>query len=140
MNDQTAETPATEAPAPAKKGSIVPAKYAGRYKAGGSDELAKFINDQCRGKDGFNYSQFWGLCKLNGIEAAKVDHYAEQVASGRLGSQGRARMTLRNMLATIVRRDHKLKDLDGGEVALEIAPAPAVGKPAEKAPEGEATH
>jgi hypothetical protein len=103
--------------APTKK-SIVPAKYAGKYKDGGSDVLAKFINEQCKGADGFDYAKFFDLCRENGLPKDKVDHYEAQVASKKLGSQGRARMTLRNMLATIARKDAKLKDLDGDEVDL----------------------
>jgi hypothetical protein len=123
MSDQaqTTETPATPVPAEAKSTkSIVPAKYAGRYKAGGSDALAAFINDNCKGKDGFEYPAFFELCKKNGIDAAKVDHYAGQVSSNRHGSQGRARMTLRNMLATIARKNGKLQNLKGEEVAINL--------------------
>ena len=115
--------PATDAPKTTK--SIVPAKYAGRYKAGGSDALAAFINENCKGKDGFEYPAFFELCKKNGIDAAKVDHYAGQVSSNRHGSQGRARMTLRNMLATIARKNGKLQNLKGEEVAINL-PKPAL--------------
>ena len=110
--------PATEAAKTTK--SIVPAKYAGRYKAGGSDALASFINENCKGKDGFEYPAFFELCKKNGLDAAKVDHYAGQVSSTRHGSQGRARMTLRNMLATIARKNGKLVNLKGEEVAINL--------------------
>lgn len=102
------------------KKSIVPAKYAGKYKDGGSDALATFINEQCRGKEGFDYGKFFELCRNNGLPDDKVSMYEGQVEAKRLGSQGRARMTLRNMLATIVRRDGKLKDLDGDEVDIAL--------------------
>ena len=105
--------------------SIVPAKYAGRYKAGGSDALAAFINENCKGKDGFEYPAFFELCKKNGIDEAKVDHYAGQIKDNRHGSQGRARMTLRNMLATIARKNGKLQNLNGEEVAINL-PKPTV--------------
>jgi hypothetical protein len=114
--------------------SIVPAKYAGRYKAGGSDALAAFINEQCKGKDGFEYSAFFELCKKNGIEETKVDHYAGQVKDSRHGSQGRARMTLRNMLATIARKNGKLVNLAGEEVAINL-PKPALSGAAATASE-----
>jgi hypothetical protein len=102
------------------KKSIVPAKYAGKYKDGGSDDLAKFINEVCRGKDGFDYGKFFTLCRENGLPEDKVAMYEGQVEAKRLGSQGRARMTLRNMLATLVRKDGKLKDLEGEEVDIEL--------------------
>lgn len=108
----------TEAPKTSK--SIVPSRYAGKYKDGGSDALALYINKECKGEAGFDYAKFFDLCKINGIDAAKVDHYAEQVESKRLGSQGRARMTLRNMLATLVRKDGKIKGLDGEFVELAL--------------------
>jgi hypothetical protein len=119
MGDET-NTEATEAPAQKTK-SIVPSKYAGRYKNGGNDDLAKFINEVCRVKDGFSYEKFFDLCRKNGLPEDKVAHYEAQVITEkRLGSQGRARMTLRNMLATIARKEGGLKDLDGEEVPIEM--------------------
>jgi len=126
-------TEATASVAKASK-SIVPTKYAGKYKEGGSDELAKFINEQCTGKEGFEYTAFFELCKLNGIAAEKVDHYAGQVAEKRLGSQGRARMTLRNMLATFARKNGELINLKGEKVPVVIA-KPALTGAAAKAVE-----
>ena len=127
------EVEVTEAPAEGEKKnkSIVPSKYAGRYKAGGSDALAAFINEQCKGKDGFEYPAFFELCKKNGIAEEKVDHYAGQVGENRHGSQGRARMTLRNMLATVARKNGKLLNLSGEEVAINI-PKPALSGSAAK--------
>lgn len=119
---ETSNAAGGDAPAPAKK-SIVPSKYAGKYKDGGSDELAKFINEQASGKDGFEYPAFFQLCRLNGIADEKVAHYEKQVADKEHGSQGRARMTLRNMLATFARKNGKLKALNGEEVAINIAKA-----------------
>jgi hypothetical protein len=122
--------------------SIVPARYAGRYKKGGGDALAEFINAQCNEKEGFSFTKFWELCKKNGLDATKVDHYAAQVSEKRHGAQGRARMTLRNMLATIVRRDGKLVALDGTETPLSLpklalggAAATAAAKSSESAGE-----
>jgi hypothetical protein len=117
--EQSAESASAEA-APKTTKSIVPAKYAGRYKSGGSDALAEFIKAQCNTKDGFDFPKFFELCKANGVPAEKVDHYAGQVAEKRHGAQGRARMTLRNMLATIARKDGKLKDLGGEEVSISL--------------------
>lgn len=103
----------TEAKTEKVSKSIVPAKYAGKYKDGGSDNLATFINVQCKGADGFEYEKFFELCRANGLPDDKVSHYEAQVDSKKLGSQGRARMTLRNMLATIARKNGELKGLDG---------------------------
>jgi hypothetical protein len=102
------------------KKSIVPAKYAGRYKDGGNDALAGFINDICRGKEGFDYAKFFELCRENKLPEEKVAMYEGQVEAKRLGSQGRARMTLRNMLATIVRKEGKLRDLEGDDFDIEL--------------------
>lgn len=107
------------------KKSIVPAKYGNKYKNGGSDALATFINDQCSGKEGFEYPAFFTLCRKNGLDETKVAHYEGLVAEKAHGSQGRARMTLRNMLATIARKDGKLVGLDGNETAIDL-PKPAL--------------
>lgn len=116
----------TAAETVAKK-SIVPSKYSGKYKDGGSDALAEFIKAQCSGKDGFEFPAFFQLCKTNGVDATKVDHYEAQVAEKLHGAQGRARMTLRNMLATFARKNGKLIGLDGTEHAVSIAKAPLTG-------------
>lgn len=114
------EAAAPVAEAPKERKSIVPARYAGKYKAGGNDALAEFINKQARGKDGFEYGAFFELCRKNGLAEEKVAHYQAQVAEKRHGAQGRARMTLRNMLATIARKNGKLVGLDGAEVAIDM--------------------
>lgn len=122
MNDTaTSEAPANAvAEAPKVTKSIVPAKYAGKYKDGGSDALAKFINDQCKGAEGFDYAKFFSLCRKNGIPEEKVAHYESQVAEKLNGSQGRARMTLRNMLAAIARKAKTVKGLDDGDYEIEM--------------------
>ena len=127
----------TEAPAEEAKStkSIVPKKYAGRYKGGGSDVLAEFIKEQCTGKDGFEFPAFFELARKNGVDEAKVAHYAEQVDAKLPGSQGRARMTIRNMLATPARKNGKLIALNGEEVAIDL-PKPALSGAAAKAAEG----
>lgn len=120
-NGAVAEAPTEEK----KTKSIVPARYAGRYKAGGSDELAEFIKAQASGKEGFEFPAFFQLCRANGLPEEKVAHYEGQVAAKRHGAEGRARMTLRNMLATIARKNGKLVGLNGGETAINL-PKPAL--------------
>lgn len=132
----TAET-ATTTEAKSTK-SIVPSKYAGKYKDGGSDALAEFIKGQCVGKDGFEFSAFFELCRKNGIAKEKVDHYESLVTNKAHGAEGRARMTLRNMLATPARKNGKLVALDGTEVAIDL-PKPAVSGAAAKAKENAGT-
>jgi hypothetical protein len=117
--------------------SIVPARYAGRYKAGGSDALAEFINAQCKGKDGFEYPAFFELALKNGVSQEQVDKYSAQVNEKRHGSQGRARMTLRNMIATSVRKNGKAIALDGSEVAIDL-PKPELSGAAAKAKDAKA--
>jgi hypothetical protein len=131
-------TTAAEAPATEKSTkSIVPSKYAGKYKDGGSDALAEFIKSQAVGKDGFEFSAFFELCRKNGIAEEKVAHYEGMVARKEHGAEGRARMTLRNMLATPARKNGKLVALDGTEVAIDL-PKPAVSGAAAKAQENAA--
>ncbi len=112
--------------------SIVPSKYSGRYKNGGEDPLALFIKEQCVAEGNFSFSKFFELCTKNGLPQEKVDHYADQVASKRHGAEGRARMTLRNMLATIVRKNGQAIGLDGSEVAINL-PKPALSGAAKAA-------
>lgn len=128
------QAPAVEATEPKVSKSIVPAKYAGKYKDGGSDALAGFIKEQCVGKDGFEYTAFFQLCRLNGIAEDQVAKYESAVASKAQGANGRARMTLRNMLATIARKTGKLKAQDGTEHDVAVA-KPAVSGAAAKAQE-----
>lgn len=123
MNDTVAT-----AEAPAKK-SIVPQGWKSK-----GDDLSKFIDEQSSGKDGFEYTAFFNLCRKNGIAEEKVAHYETLVASKAHGSQGRAKMTLRNMLATIARKNGKLVGLNGDETAIDL-PKPAVSGAAAKAQE-----
>ena len=123
----------SDAPATEKK-SIVPSKYAGKYKGGGSDALAEFINAECTGKEGFEFSAFFALARANGLPEEKVAHYEGQVAEKRHGAQGRARMTLRNMLATIARKNGKLAKLNGETQDIDL-PKPALTGAAAKAAE-----
>ena len=117
--------------------SIVPARYAGKYKAGGSDALAEFINAQCKGKEGFEYEAFFELALKNGVSEEQVEKYRGQVAEKRHGSQGRARMTIRNMIATNVRKTGKVIGLDDSETAIEL-PKPTLSGAAAKAKDAKA--
>lgn len=111
--------------------SIVPARYAGKYSGGGSDDLANFINAQAKGDDGkFSFDRFFDLCRRNGVEGSKVDHYQGQVNEKRHGAPGRARMTLRNMLATVARKNGSLTGLDGSNVPISLPKASKPGTPA----------
>jgi hypothetical protein len=112
--------------------SIVPSKYSGRYKNGGEDPLALFIKEQCVAEGNFSFAKFFDLCAKNGLAQEKIDHYADQVAAKRHGAEGRARMTLRNMLATIVRKNGQAIGLDGSEVAINL-PKPALSGAAKAA-------
>lgn len=140
-NDQveaeTASTETTNTETTKSTKSIVPSKYAGKYKDGGSDPLAEFIKSQSVGKDGFEFPAFFTLCRKNGIAEEKVAHYEKLVADKAHGAEGRARMTLRNMLATPARKNGKLVALDGSEVAIDL-PKPAVSGAAAKAQENAA--
>ena len=118
--------------------SIVPSKYSGRYKNGGDDPLALFIKEQCVAEGNFSFDKFFDLCAHNGVPQEKVDHYKAQVAEKRHGAEGRARMTLRNMLATIVRKNGKATGLDGSEVAINL-PKPALTGAAKVASEATST-
>jgi hypothetical protein len=118
--------------------SIVPSKYSGRYKNGGEDALAKFIKEQCVTDGNFSFDKFFELCANNGVPQEKVDHYKGQVGEKRHGAEGRARMTLRNMLATIVRKNGKALGLDGSEVAIDL-PKPALTGAAKAAQEATST-
>jgi hypothetical protein len=129
MTDATTETVE-----PKTTKSIVPTKYAGRYKNGGEDELAVFIKSQCVDEGNFSFPKFFDLMAKNGIAQDKVDHYANQVSEKRHGAEGRARMTLRNMLATFVRKNGKAIALDGSEVSVNL-PKPALTGAAKAAKE-----
>lgn len=129
QTETTQEATTAAAAEPAKTKSIVPSGWKSK-----DDELKKFIDGQCTGKDGFEMSAFFELCRKNGIAEDKVKHYEELVNAKAHGIQGRAKMTLRNMLATPARKNGKLLALDGSEVAISIA-KPAVSGAAAKAQE-----
>jgi hypothetical protein len=100
--------------------SIVPSKYAGRYRRGGSDALAAFINEQCTVDGKFSFDKFWDLCRANELPETEVEKYADQVADKKFGAPGRARMTLRNRLAAIARKEGGLKNLKGRTVPISL--------------------
>ena len=131
-----AETATADA-GPKEKKSIVPAKYAGKYKGGGTDALGEFINSESTGKEGFEFTAFFALCRKNGLPEDKVAHYEGMVAEKIGGAAGRARMTLRNMLASIARKNGKLIKLNGDEQAIDL-PKPAASGAAAKAAEDKA--
>lgn len=154
-NDPAAVNAGAETKGPPK--SVVPAKYAGRYKKDGeayNKPLAVFIRAQCGEGDKFEFPAFFSLCRINGIAEEQVAKYEAQVATKANGVNGRARMTLANMLRSIARKNQTLKDLSGNEQPVPEAkaalsgaaaaqagnadPAPA-GSEAGSAPEAEAT-
>ena len=128
MSDVNQANPVETAQEPQKTTkSIVPAKYSGRYKNGGEDALAQFIKEQCTAEGAFSFAKFFELCEKNGLPTEKVEHYKGQVAEKRHGAEGRARMTLRNMLATIARKNGKLAGLDGAEKDVNLPKAALTG-------------
>jgi hypothetical protein len=98
--------------------TIVPAKYAGKYKNGGQGPLSDFIREQCGEGDKFDYDVFFNLCKLNGIADDKIAIYKAAVDEKKNGANGRARMTLGNMLRAIARKNQKLVGTDKKEHAV----------------------
>jgi len=112
--------------------SIVPAGWKSK-----NDELKQFIDAQSTGKDGFEMTAFFALCRKNlggSLTEEKVAHYEAAVANKEHGAPGRSKMTLRNMLATIARKNGKLVGLDGTETEINL-PKPAVTGAAAKAQE-----
>lgn len=136
--DAPVENTATASTEAKSTKSIVPKKYAGKYKNGGDDPLAMFIKEQCVEAGNFSFDKFFELCAKNGVAQDKVDHYKAQVTEKRHGAEGRARMTLRNMLATFVRKNNKAVALDGSEVEITL-PKPALSGAAKAAKEAEKT-
>jgi hypothetical protein len=117
------ETQPVNDEAPKKSKSIVPAKYAGKYK-GAADELSKFIAEQLIVDNKSDITRLFALCRANGIADEHIAPYEKAIAEKARGAEGRTRMTLRNRLATLVRKNGKLTDLEGAEVALTVAPLP----------------
>lgn len=124
-----------EAPEATAKKSIVPSKYSGKYKDGG-DAVAQFIKEQSSGKEGFEFGAFFSFCRKNGLDETKVAHYESLVAdkANNHGIEGRARMTLGNMLRAKARKNGKLVGLNDAEVEFNL-PKPAVSGAAAAAQE-----
>jgi hypothetical protein len=120
---ETSAAPSTEAPKQIK--SIVPSKYAGKYKNGGDDALATFIKEQCTVDGKFDFDKFFELCAKNGIPQTEVDKYKTQVDAKIGGAAGRARMTLRNRLTPVARKGEGMVGLDGEKYDVKLPPAPS---------------
>lgn len=138
MTETAKAVEATETEASTKK-SIVPAKYSGKYKGAG-DAVAEFIKEQITGKDGVEFTALFALCRANGIDEAKVKHYEGLYAdkANNHGIEGRARMTLGNMLRAKARKEGKLNSIAGEETTFEGLAKPAVSGAAAKAQENAA--
>lgn len=123
-------------PTETTKKSIVPSKYSGKYKGAG-DAVSDFIKAQTEGQ----FASFAALARKNGIDEAQVAKYEGLVAdkANNHGIEGRARMTLGNMLRAKARKDGKLVSLAGDETAFEGLAKPAVSGAAAKAQETAAT-
>lgn len=94
--------------------SIVPSKYAGKYKDRKDDPLTTFINEQCSNDNGkVDSEKFFELCGANGIKSETIDTYRAAVEAKTGGAAGRARMTLGNMLNGIANKGEGLFGLDG---------------------------
>ena len=102
--------------------SIVPSKYAGKYKNGGDDALATFIKEQCTVDGKFDFDKFFELATKNGIAQAEVDKYKAQVDAKIGGAAGRARMTLRNRMTPIARKGEGMTGLDGEKYDVKLPP------------------
>lgn len=98
--------------------SIVPPKYAGKYKGGGQGPLSDFIRSTCGEGDKFSFTAFFDLCRKNGLPDDKVAIYEGEVSEKKRGAEGRARMTLGNSLRAIARKNQKLVNLNGEEVEV----------------------
>lgn len=120
------------AAAPAK--SIVPARYAGKYKNGGSGPVPEFIKSQAYDQGAIVLESFWALCRKNELPEDKVEHYIQLVEDKAQGANGKARMTLGNMLAAKARKQGFLIDLAGNQVELDV-PKPTLSGAAAKAAE-----
>lgn len=129
MTEQT--TAAVAADETVKK-SIVPAKYSGKYKGAG-DSVSEFIKTQTEGV----FASMAALCRKNGITEEQVVKYEQLVANKgeNHGIEGRARMTLGNMLRAKARKEQKLLNLAGEEVPFTDLKKPEVSGAAAKAQE-----
>lgn len=135
--DANTDTTQEPAPAPATETQSAPATEAVAHKSivprgwkSKEDALAKFINEQCTGKDGFQWPAFFQLMRENiggTLTEDKIAHYEGQVNAKINGAPGRAKMTLRNMLATNVRKNGKAIGLDKKDYPIDLPKPAATG-------------
>lgn len=131
--DTATEETQTEAPATVKeRKSIVPAGWKSK-----NDPLKQFINEQSSGKEGFEYPAFFALMRKNEVPEEQVAKYEKQVADKQAGANGRAVMTLRNILVPIIRKRGHVIALNGETTAMDI-PKPAPSGAAKKQAESKA--
>lgn len=118
--------------------SIVPSKYAAKYKDPSNDDpLRKFIKEQCGTP--IDLVKFYALLRANSVgnehiekfEAVTTNLPEGQKPAG--GVAGRAVMTLRNRLTPIARSDKGLVGLDGKTYDVKLPPAPKTGAVAKAA-------
>lgn len=112
---------------PKERKSIVPAGWKSK-----NDALSAFINEQATGKDGFEFPGFFALMRINEVPEDQVAKYEAQVAAKQAGANGRAKMTLRNILVPIIRKRGHVIALDGSKIDMDI-PKPAPSGAAAKA-------
>lgn len=134
---------ATEAAEAKEVKSIVPSKYAAKYKdASNDDPLRTFIKEQCGHP--IDLVKFYALLRANGVADEHIKKF-EDVTIG-LGNDekgnpvkpaggvaGRAVMTLRNRLTPIARKGEGVKGLDGVTYDVRLPPAPKTGAVAKAA-------
>ena len=123
--------------------SIVPSKYAAKYKDPNNDDpLRTFIKEQCG--QPIDLSKFYALLRANGIAEEHIKKF--EVLTENLGNDdkgnpikpaggvaGRAVMTLRNRLTPIARTDKGIVGLDGKTYDVRLPPAPKTGAVAKAA-------
>lgn len=119
--------------------SIVPSKYASKYKDPSNDDaLRTFIKEQCGENGKINLPKFYELLRKNEIadeHIKKFEVLTENLGNDEKGNPikpaggvaGRAVMTLRNRLTPRARTDKGLIGLDGKTYDVRVAPAPKTG-------------
>lgn len=144
----TTETTAASAEGEKTVKSIVPNKYAAKYKDPANDDaLRTFIKEQCG--QPINLTKFYELCRLNGVGEEHIKVFADKTEN--LGNDekgnpvkpaggvaGRAVMTLRNRLTPVARKGEGIKGLDGVTYDVKLPPAPKTGAVAKAAEAKEA--
>lgn len=130
--------------------SIVPTKYASKYKDPANDDaLRTFIKEQCGENGKINLPKFYALLRANGVadeHIKKFEDLTENLGNDEKGNPikpaggvaGRAVMTLRNRLTPIARSDKGIVGLDGKTYDVKLPPAPKTGAVAKAAEAKEA--